>query len=735
MLGATPRTIVVPIVTAWAQYGVTKQTLFHVVRFSFYLKKRDGKEKIFIKSIFTDIFFLLLLRFVYILGEVVKDERCTYVSPDLCSTCKSNQYQDQSISTVLACKSCNAGQEFTSITTPCTGCAIGLFAEEGASRCQAKSSESVRIGEDDANNWCLQSKQDKHFFDNQARSTKADCESRGGQWDVTSETGKKGTGKDGHERCLEDTTTKLGCEAAWDGTRCEYREHLCKFCSKGKEFATATTVCKTCSTGLYQDKDDTKSAACKKCSKGKEFTAITTLCSACEEGQYNNQNDLASAACKYCAKGKKFTSITTSCKSCPEGRFKRTNDYTATVCKTCGKGQAAVSKSSGCQLCESGRFQSLDVSVKYGCSVCESGTGYVDGSCKTCTMGQYRNKASGYSTCQTCGKGTRANSKDIKCYPCTSGKYQPDAIATSSQCKTCTFGTFSSDANTACQACAIGRYNDDSINTAFACKSCGKGTISPAANTPCTACTTGRRQHKTISQKYGSVCEKCEQGTKFVSIDQPCESCQAGFSTNDGDDCVLCAAGKFAPNERSAVCDDCAAGTYLPESHKVRIECFNCGDGNGETGAISCSGCLLGRYTLDHGTTCIDCDPGKFSVGGSISSCKTCPVGFYASVKAAVCQFCLAGTYSTTLGAGSISSCVACVAGKYSVVLGSSTSDSCQDCPVGTFNTASGGDHISSCKDCAVGQFSEQRGNSLACSSCVVGYFIPNRGSVGLIVH
>ena len=58
------------------------------------------------------------------------------------------------------------------------------------------------------------------------------------------------------------------------GTRCEYREHLCKFCSKGKEFATATTVCKTCSTGLYQDKDDTKSAACKKCSKVAQYAPI-----------------------------------------------------------------------------------------------------------------------------------------------------------------------------------------------------------------------------------------------------------------------------------------------------------------------------------------------------------------------------------------------------------------------------------------------------------------------------
>ena len=64
MLGATPRTIVVPIVTAWAQYGVTKQTLSYVVRFSFYLKKRDGKEKIFIKSIFTDNFFSFFFFFV-----------------------------------------------------------------------------------------------------------------------------------------------------------------------------------------------------------------------------------------------------------------------------------------------------------------------------------------------------------------------------------------------------------------------------------------------------------------------------------------------------------------------------------------------------------------------------------------------------------------------------------------------------------------------------------------------
>ncbi len=85
--------------------------------------------------------------------------------------------------------------------------------------------------------------------------------------------------------------------------------------------------------------------------------------------------------------------------------------------------------------------------------------------------------------------------------------------------------------------------------------------------------------------------------------------------------------------------------------------------------------CQRGTYGL--GAECLKCSPGTFSssIGAtSSSSCEYCGYGTWSSIEGATsslsCLACNSGTFSTVSGASSTSSCISCQSGTYSSNVG-----------------------------------------------------------------
>jgi len=87
---------------------------------------------------------------------------------------------------------------------------------------------------------------------------------------------------------------------------------------------------------------------------------------------------------------------------------------------------------------------------------------------------------------------------------------------------------------------------------------------------------------------------------------------------------------------------------------------------------------------------CTECLAGKFStmIGAASNLCSDCVAGKYSIIVGAapdVCVSCIAGRFSTIIGADS-DICVSCVAGKYSTLLGAA-SNVCTNCVGGKYST------------------------------------------------
>jgi hypothetical protein len=99
-----------------------------------------------------------------------------------------------------------------------------------------------------------------------------------------------------------------------------------------------------------------------------------------------------------------------------------------------------------------------------------------------------------------------------------------------------------------------------------------------------------------------------------------------------------------------------------------------------------------------------------FSTEGAFAA-LLCETGTYRDGEQ--CLMCVAGTYSSTLGAAS---CSICTAGKYSV----SGAASCTNCPAGKYLTDDGTfalfhDNVTDCVDCPAGRFSSTPGITTEC--------------------
>jgi len=96
-------------------------------------------------------------------------------------------------------------------------------------------------------------------------------------------------------------------------------------------------------------------------------------------------------------------------------------------------------------------------------------------------------------------------------------------------------------------------------------------------------------------------------------------TCNAGATGNDGQECILCAAGKYKILTGNAACTDCVVGKYYTKISAFSDECVTCPARSdalaGSPARTNCS-CNAGSSGVN-GETCAICPAGKFSELGA----------------------------------------------------------------------------------------------------------------------
>jgi hypothetical protein len=137
----------------------------------------------------------------------------------------------------------------------------------------------------------------------------------------------------------------------------------------------------------------------------------------------------------------------------------------------------------------------------------------------------------------------------------------------------------------------------------------------------------------------------------------------------------------------------------------------------------SCRSCAEGEYSLANGRSCTMCTQGTWAYktnithpSDSVAACQNCPVGSWGHNvminSPELCRSCLPGQYKDI--AGSQTACTACLAGTYQPL---SRQASCIGCSRGTYSATVGASDISTCINCPTGKTNSGGGTSI--ESCV----------------
>jgi hypothetical protein len=226
--------------------------------------------------------------------------------------------------------------------------------------------------------------------------------------------------------------------------------------------------------------------------------------------------------------------------------------------------------------------------------------------------------------------------------------------------------------------------------------------------------------------------------SSYLSL-QPCAAGTYAVSTGN---CLTCLASYYCPYDSEPI--TCPVGTYCPIGSITPIAC-SIGTYSSTLGASSISTCIIcpiddycpntgmtqpykclpGYYTPNTGNIiCTICPAGSYCTGGAnpIPS----PSGSYSLLGASIPTYCPSGSWSTSTGATSSSTCVSCSVGNY--CLGG---NNITPCPSNTYLSTTGSSSIRSCLSCINGMSSVS-----GSSSCVCGpgnYFLSSSKTGSLI--
>jgi len=274
--------------------------------------------------------------------------------------------------------------------------------------------------------------------------------------------------------------------------------------------------------------------------------------------------------------------------------------------------------------------------------------------CRACVAGAGYNKQN--AQCSKCNPGTYSAYDDNNpCSNCPPGTYQD--LYGQKSCKPCELGSSnpSSGRTTACSPCGLNTYQDNKGQTG--CKPCPSGSVSPGGSTSINQC-------KCLENTYmnNGACVPCPSGSTSalgsVSINQ-CK-CSAGFY-RENNSCVICPQGSYCPGDENKY--PCAPGSANNALGRTSA-CDACGCGHfSGWGAAVCSPCGAGTYSSAVGansvTTCTSCPPGHYQPSSGQCACILCNNGY---VENNTCKTC-AEKYGAACKTCNSTKCLSCQSG------------------------------------------------------------------------
>ena len=495
---------------------------------------------------------------------------------------------------------------------------------------------------------------------------------------------------------VRDKCKTCQCTENCDALQGTYQDELgmqeCKSCPTGfftSNYTLAPPSCAKCSRGLYADQEgsgscifcppgkytnDSSTVTCKDCPSGYEAfkpdignqSVIDTaglgsvLCRACVVGQYQTLAG-SEIPCKSCIKNEYSQEEgTPTCDACPAGwrsgigAFECTpdcgSDDSTNKCQPGSKWSTVTERCDDCTpgkqcngvTAESVNGEELDCDTDEarasGRKVCPIGTheafdvedGYYAFDSGALDVLTNENNAKNLDTTKRCEVG----------YECTDGKKR----------EKCVVGKYANLVGTkGCRKCEGGTYQDELGQ--IDCKICSPGFRCPLGapkQLPCTEMNSTTKQYCPSGTADGFIVPPGYVTTgNVINQDTNLENCRAGTECNDGI-LIICTPGKFAPEERSTTCEECAIGKYNSESES--ISCIDCVPGFAQSvsGSTKCERCGAGFYASEVGaTSCEMCLAGQFNEYELMPGCYHCPAGYESPQQAATgCSSCEPGTYS-----------------------------------------------------------------------------------------
>ncbi len=426
---------------------------------------------------------------------------------------------------------------------------------------------------------------------------------------------------------------------------------------------------------------------------------------------YNTHSGWGAASCVY------YNSWQYACvrKSMPSTTVPQTEDVACTECRA---GYYSTEAGTGtCTACEAGRFQTSTFSTD--CTVCALGK-YEPSTAQTvcddlCSPGKYgisRSIFNDFSVVETSYEDSGLNTvllTEAECEAFVSSLNGGGSTGLGPGLGGVVSATYAGVLNEVgnpqgCFRQGNTYYFNENTDSTAPCGAYGvsicvlKIELNPISeNTACANCPIGT--------------ENLVEGITDISS---CQNCAKGkYNDVPGDECKLCASGKFKNGVGAYECDLCAPGYYS-------------GDG-----AVTCTACPTGRFVGSYGSDslsdCTPCGKGKFADVSGLSSCKLCPQGQYQNELDKVsCKDCGWGTHQDQTGQQGCKNCPTgrysnenklvychlCAAGK---VQASTGQTSCNNC--GTGQSTNGNTGWTSCQNCANGKYQDQEGGA-SCKTC-----------------
>lgn len=349
---------------------------------------------------------------------------------------------------------------------------------------------------------------------------------------------------------------------------------------------------------------------------------------------------------------------------------------------------------------------------------CPPGTFLKNKACQLCPPGTYQSKNNSATECIQCFAGYfnqfSGAQVDNFCQPCPENTFSAPGSAS---CKPCPPGTISDRYGSTCSACGPG-YSLQSEQ----CKKCYKGSYSSnPLNRQCTPCprfettdgegSTSQAACKALPciKQQTQACEECDEGMFFDFVKRGCYPCPRGtFSnTRSATKCTECAKGTSARYRWSTECEKCPAGFVALNTGEFicRRKGFPCPSTAFRDRKGRCKMCERNQHLNARWKICVDCPPGQFSDGGTVTKCKACRNGFVYSEKLHDCV-CPAGTVQTRNGP-------------------------CRKCPVGTYRDSPESGPI--CQSCYQGSIAPRTG-AIECEKCPPGTYQPLKGQTKCIM-